>query len=63
MDQEAIEVLKAIKGEIVKLRNDFLMLRVAVEAIEAEIKKPKAAQQQTTGLGEMFGDRTKIEKL
>lgn len=63
MDQEALEVLRAIKGEVVKLRNDILMLRVAVEHIEKEVKKPKEHVVQPIGLDRMFGDGTKIEKL
>ena len=59
MDAEILEVLKAIRGEIVMLRNDFLMLRVAVEQIEKEVKKPKEPQN----LENMYGSRTHVEKL
>ena len=63
MDQEALAVLKAIKGELVMLRNDFIMLRLAVESIEKEIKKPKEQPQQPVSLDRIFGDGTRIEKL
>jgi len=36
---EALDVLKDIKGEIIKLRNDVLMLRVAIESIESTVDK------------------------
>lgn len=63
MDKEALEVLRAIKGEMVKLRNDILMLRVAVENIEKEVKKPKEHTAQPHGLDKMFSNGAKIEKL
>ena len=59
MDAEILEVLKAIRGELVMLRNDFLMLRVAVEQIETEVKKPKEPQN----LNKMYGPNTYVEKL
>ena len=43
---EALDVLKEIKGEIVKLRNDILMLRVAVETIEKTVKKIEQKSDQ-----------------
>jgi hypothetical protein len=63
MDQEALAVLKAIRGELVMLRNEFLMLRLAVEAIEKEVKKPKEQPQQPVRIDKVFGDATRIEKL
>ena len=59
MDKEILEVLKAIRGEIVMLRNDFLMLRVAVEQIETEVKKPKEPQN----LDKFYGPNTYVEKF
>ena len=60
-----LEVMRGIRGEIVKLRNDMLMLRVAVESIEKEIKKPKENQQspQDIALDSIFGKGTIVEKL
>lgn len=58
-----LEVLKAIRGEIVKLRNDMLMMRLAVEAIEKEVKKPKERAPQETNIETIFGKNTQIEKL
>lgn len=64
MEQEALSVLKAIKGELVMLRNDMLMMRLAVEAIEKEVKKPKDKQPaQDTNIETLFGKNTHIEKL
>ena len=59
MDKEILEVLKAIRGEIVMLRNDFLMLRVAVEQIETEVKKHKEPQN----LDKFYGPNTYVEKF
>lgn len=65
MDAESLEVLKSIRGEIVKLRNDLLMMRVAVESIEKEMKKPKENQQtpQDVALDSIFGKGTVVERL
>ena len=65
MDAESLEVLKSIRGEIVKLRNDLLMMRVAVESIEKEMKKPKENQKtpQDIALDSIFGKGTVVEKL
>lgn len=65
MDAESLEVLKSIRGEIVKLRNDLLIMRVAVENIEKEMKKPKENQKTTqdVALDSIFGKETIVEKL
>ena len=65
MDAESLEVLKSIRGEIVKLRNDLLMMRVAVENIEKEMKKPKDNHQapQDAALDSIFGKGTVVERL
>jgi hypothetical protein len=64
MDEESLEVLKSIRGEIVKLRNDLLMMRVALENIEKEVKKPKEPpQEKIVSIDNIFGPDTKIEKL
>ena len=60
MDAEILEVLKAIRGELVMLRNDFLMLRVAVEQIEKQVNdsvSERLFQQDLTR------QNIKIEKL
>ena len=60
MDAEILEVLKAIRGELVMLRNDFLMLRVAVEQIEKQVNDSVSEQlfQQ-----DLTRQNIKIEKL
>jgi hypothetical protein len=64
MDEESLEVLKSIRGEIVKLRNDLLMMRVALENIEKEVKKPKETpQDKIVSIDNIFGPDTRIEKL
>lgn len=63
MNEEILEVLKSIRGELVMLRNEFIMLRVAVEAIEEEVKKPKVERPQELNVEQMYGSSTVIEKL
>jgi hypothetical protein len=67
MDNELLEELRKIRGEVVKMRNDVLISQHVLNILEKKVDKLLAADKQPqttpTEISQIFGAGTRVEKL